>query len=237
MRLANLLMAALVLTAGAAAARAEQTTWRFGNLHQIGGFRAATEGNPKLIDSPLGQAMQFDGVGDSVLIDGRPLVGASQFTIEAIFRPDGGKFAQRFMHIAEVTPLEGFDAKSIEGSGDQSPRFMFEVRVTDDRWVLDSFVKSPAGTKFFMIKEKSHPLGRWYAIAQTYDGKTYRTYVDGVLEGEGDVAFVPHGPGRTRVGARMNRVDYFKGAIALGRFTDRALPPTELLKAPHQSGD
>ena len=27
----------------------------------------------------------------------------------------------------------------------------------------------------------------------TYDGKTYRSYVNGVLEGESEVAFTPHG--------------------------------------------
>jgi hypothetical protein len=53
-----------------------------------------------------------------------------------------------------------------------------------------------------------------------------------VLQGEGAVAFSPAGPGQVRVGARINLVDHFYGAVALARFTDRALPASELLRAP-----
>ena len=57
-------------------------------------------------------------------------------------------------------------------------------------------------------------------MEQTYDGKTYRSYVNGVLENEGDVAFTPHGAGHMMVGVRMNHVNYFKGSVAEARFTD-----------------
>ena len=71
-------------------------------------------------------------------------------------------------------------------------------------------------------------------MEQTYDGKTYRAYVNGVLEGEADVAFTPHGPGHVMVGVRMNHVNYFKGSVALARFTDHALAPAEFIKVPAQ---
>ena len=44
--------------------------------------------------------------------------------------------------------------------------------------------------------------------------------------------FQPQKAGRSSIGMRMNRVNYFKGAIQLARFTRRALDPTEFLRAP-----
>jgi hypothetical protein len=158
-------------------------------------------------------------------------VGAKTFTIEAIFRPEGGDFQQRWMHIAETDPKTGLDANP-GGTSDPNPRFMFEVRVVKDQWYLDAFVNSAAGSKALIDPKKLHPIDQWYAVEQTYDGKTYRSYVNGVLENEGDVAFTPHGPGHMMVGVRMNRVNYFKGSVAEARFTTRALEPSEFLKVP-----
>jgi hypothetical protein len=62
-------------------------------------------------------------------------------------------------------------------------------------------------------------------VAQSFDGKMYRSYVDGQLQGEAEVAFKPQGPGRASIGARMNKIDFFKGAVREARFTRRALPP------------
>ena len=97
---------------------------------------------------------------------------------------------------------------------------------------LDAFINSASGSKALIDPTKTHPANQWYAVAQTYDGKTYRSYVNGVLEGEADVAFTPHGPGHMMVGVRMNHVNWFKGSVAEARFTDRALAPREFLKVP-----
>lgn len=225
--LAMLLGASVSATAAMAA---PDRVWKFNNLSKIGGLTPKVEGAPKLVDSPIGKAVQFNGKDDALFFPDRPLVGASTFTIEGIFRPEGGAFEQRWMHIAE-TDAGGLDAQPI-GSADKNPRFMFEVRVKDDNWYLDGFVNSKAGSKPLIDPAKTHPIDQWYAVAQTYDGKTYRTYVDGVLENEGDVAFTPHGPGHVMVGVRMNHVNYFHGAVAELRFTDRALKPDEFLKIP-----
>jgi len=209
----------------------EQTVWKFNNLSRIGGLTPTVEGAPALVDSPVGKAVQFNGTDTGLFFPGRPLVGAKTFTIEAIFRPEGGEFQQRWMHIAETDPKTGLDANS-GGTADPNPRFMFEIRVVKDQWYLDAFVNSKAGSKALAFPEKLHPVGPWYAVEQTYDGKTYRSYVNGVLEGEGDVAFTPHGPGHMMVGVRMNHVNYFKGSMAEARFTTRALSPREFLKVP-----
>jgi hypothetical protein len=210
---------------------AAQTVWKFNNLSRIGGLTPKVEGAPQLVDSPVGKAVQFNGTDTALFFAGRPLVGAKAFTIEAIFRPEGGEFQQRWMHIAETDPATGLDANS-GGTADPNPRFMFEIRVVKDQWYLDAFVQSKAGSKALAFPEKLHAIGPWYAVQQTYDGKTYRAYVNGVLEGEGDVAFTPHGAGHVMVGVRMNHVNWFKGSVAQARFSTRALRPSEFLKVP-----
>lgn len=225
--LAALLGACLAM----APARAEQTVWTFDNLSRIGGITVKVEGNPQLVQSPVGTAVRFNGKNDALFFNDRPLVGAKAFAIEAIFRPEGGDFEQRWMHIVETDPVTGLDSLPA-GTSDPNPRFMFEVRVTDGHWYLDAFVNSKSGSKALIFPDKLHPIGPWYAVAQSYDGKTYRMYVDGVLEGEADVPFTPHGPGHVMVGVRINHVNWFKGAVAKARFTDAALPPDQLLKLP-----
>jgi len=222
-----------ILAFAASDARAqEQAVWKFNNLSHIGGLTPKVEGSPRLVDSPVGKAVQFNGTDTGLFFPGRPLVGARTFTIEAIFRPEGGEFQQRWMHIAETDPKTGLDANP-GGTNDPNPRFMFEIRVVKDQWYLDAFVNSASGSKALIFPEKLHRIGPWYAVEQTYDGKTYRSYVNGVLEGEDDVAFTPHGPGHMMVGVRMNHVNYFKGSVAEARFTTRALNPGEFLKVPH----
>ena len=228
-----LLGSAAALVFMATAAQAEQAVWRFDNLSRIAGMAPKVEGSPRLVDSPVGKAVQFNGSDTALFFPGRPLVGARTFTIEAVFRPEGGDFQQRWMHVAETDPATGLDANP-NGTADPNPRFMFEVRVVKDQWYLDAFVQSKAGSKALAFPEKLHPINQWYAVEQTYDGKTYRAYVNGVLEGEADVAFTPHGPGHMMVGVRMNHVNYFKGSVALARFTDHALAPGEFLKLPAQ---
>jgi hypothetical protein len=213
-------------------AMAKQQVWKFDNLKKIGGIAVKVEGDPKVIASPVGKAVQFNGKDTALFFQGRPLVGAKTFTIEAIFRPDGGAEQQRWMHIAETDPKTGLDANP-GGTSDPNPRHMFELRVKGDQWYLDGFVNFKGGSKALMFPDKLHPIGPWYAVAQTYDGKMFRTYVNGELQGEAEVDnYVPQGPGHMMVGTRMNHVNYFNGAVAEARFTDRALTPDEFLKVP-----
>lgn len=80
-----------------------------------------------------------------------------------------------------------------------------------------------------MFPEKRYPIGRWYHVAQTFDGKTFRSYVNGALQGEADVAFTPQDDGATSVGTRINRVNYFHGAVRRARFTAKALAPDQFM--------
>ena len=76
--------------------------------------------------------MEFNGVDDGLQFDIHPLAGASTFTWEAVFRPDGGNAEQRWFHLEE-NPADGADTDN---------RMPFEIRVIDGRWCLDAFNKS-----------------------------------------------------------------------------------------------
>src|SRR5262249_50709729 len=133
--------ASLVLCLAAAPALADMPDGliKFDNLQKIGGAATKVEGAPKVIPSPVGKAVLFNGKDRARLLSDGPLVGAKPFPLEAIFRPDGGDEQQRWMHIAETDPKTGLDANP-GGTADPNPRFMFEIRVKGDQWWLDAFV-------------------------------------------------------------------------------------------------
>ena len=219
-RVLAVLMVALSCAAVSAVqsgAAAGADVWTFDRLDRIGGHPTTVFGNPRVVDTPVGKAIEFDGVDDALFVDVHPLAGTKAFTWEAIFRPDGGSFEQRWFHLQE------------NGS---EHRMLFEIRVVGEQWFLDNFVSSSAGTATLMTKTNLHPLGRWYHVSSVYDGNTLTSYVNGVKDSEATVALSPPGPGRSSMGVRINQVYYFRGAIHLARFTRRALAPAEFLRSP-----
>ncbi len=222
MRFARLLLSAFVVFAVLGCAR-DRTTWSFDKSGQISADGIHVEGTPKAIETAAGSALHFDGVHDAIFISAHPLAGVSTFTAQAVFRPDGGAFEQRWLHLAEVDPKTGADTGN---------RFLFEIRVVGDRWYLDAFTTGVGYKQTLAMPQKTFPVGRWYAVAMTYDGTMFRSYVDGVLQGEAPIAFRPQGEGRASLGARINRVNYFHGDILEVQFLGRALLPQALLKVP-----
>lgn len=208
------LPAAILVCAPLTAADGDEL-WMFDRVDRIGSHPTTVLGKPRVIDAPGGRAVEFDGEHDALFIDVHPLAGAETFTWEAIFRPDGGQPEQRWFHLQE--------------SGSEH-RLLFEIRVIDGQWCLDSYAHSADGQKALMDRKSLHPLGAWYHVAAVYDGREFRNYVNGVQEGAAEIHLVPQGAGRTSIGVRMNLVNYFKGAIHLSRFTRRALPPSEFLR-------
>jgi hypothetical protein len=195
--------------------------WIFDRIDSIGGHPTTILGHPHVIDTPAGKAVEFNGVDDALYVNVHPLAGAETFTWEAIFRPDGGAPEQRWFHLAEQDPKTGSDTGT---------RMLFEIRVIDGQWCLDAFSQSGKVGKALLNRARLHPIGQWYHVAAVYDGHEFRNYVNGVQEGAAEVHLEPQGPGRSSVGVRINRVNYFKGAIRMARFTPRALPPAEFLK-------
>lgn len=216
--LAAAILCALAVAVTARAQRGSDRgdeVWTFDRLDRIGGHPTTILGSPRVIDAPVGKAIEFDGVDDALFVEVHPLAGAKTFTWEAIFRPDGGNREQRWFHLQEA--------------GSEN-RMLFEIRVAGDRWFLDSFNFSATGNRALMNKNSLHPVGEWYHVAAVYDGTVFSSYVNGVKQTEAVIALAPQGQGRTSLGVRITLVDYFKGAIAWARFTRRALTPEEFLK-------
>jgi hypothetical protein len=196
--------------------------WTFDRLENIADYPTKVEGHPHVIDSPVGKAVEFNGVDDALFIEDHPLADTTTFTWEVIFRPDkNGRPEQRFFHLQERDPKTGQDTLN---------RFLFEIRIMGETWFLDSFVMSATGSKTLFNSDHPHALGVWYHAAQVYDGHVYRNYINGVQENQGDLNFTPQSAGHASAGVRINRRDYFKGAIARARFTKGALTPAEFLK-------
>ena len=218
------LLVGLSLALLGAAAKTKAVVWTFDRLDKIGGHPTTVLGHPRVIKTPLGKAVEFNGVDDALFIDNHPLAGTEAYTWEVIFSPyKAGKPEQRFFHLAEQDPTTKADTNN---------RYLFEIRIIGDQWCLDSFVQSGKDSRALMDRAKLHPVDAWYAVQAVYDGSEFRNYVNGELQGKGPLHIAPQGPGHSSVGVRINKVDYFKGAVRQARFTPRALKPEEFLKVP-----
>ena len=114
----------VLLACASLAAAVDSEVWTFDRLDRVGGHPTTVVGEPRVVDTPVGKAIEFDGVDDALFVGVHPLAGAQTFTWEAIFRPDGGQPEQRWFHLQE--------------SGTEN-RLLFEIRVIDGRWCLDSY--------------------------------------------------------------------------------------------------
>jgi hypothetical protein len=226
------MMRALVLVAAMSAVQAvtqvsgtgAAEVWMLNQTSAIGGLATQVLGHPVVIETPLGKAVQFNGVDDALFVAEHPLAGAETWTWEVIFRPDAdGAPAQRFFHLSVLDPATGKDIDD---------RLLFEIRIVNGQWCLDSFATAGGQSKTLLNCDKLHALGKWYRVTAVYDGTTLRNYVGDELQGEGSVHLVPQRPGHSSVGVRINLKDHFKGAIYEARFTRRALTPDEFLKMP-----
>ena len=197
--------------------------WRFDRTDSLGGHAVKVLGHPQVVETPYGKAVKFNGVGDALFTEVHPLAGAKTWTWEVIFEPDAdGAPQQRFFHLS-VVDAAGHDTDS---------RMMFETRIVDGQWCLDSFAMSGGHQLALLNCKKRYPLGKWYRVTAVYDGKTLRNYVGNELQGEGDVQLIPQGAGRSSIGTRINLKDFFKGSVYEARFTRRALPVADFLKMP-----
>jgi hypothetical protein len=208
----------------AAASASEAEVWMFDQTSALGGHPTTVLGHPRVIESPYGKAVEFNGVDDALFVGTHPLAGVSAYTWEVIFRPDAdGNPEQRFFHLQEQDP---------QTDADTGNRMLFEIRIRDGQWCLDSFASSNGNNRTLLNCNLLHPLNKWYRVTAVYDGKQLKNYVDDELEGSGDLNLVPQLPGHSSVGVRINKVYYFKGAVLMARFMRRALPVEQFLKMP-----
>jgi hypothetical protein len=219
--------AALVLGAVCALPAMSQEVWRFDRTDSLGGHATKVLGHPAVIDTPMGKAVQFNGVDDALFVGVHPLAGAATWTWEMIFKPDAdGKPEQRVFHLQAVDAATGVDVPN--------ERMLFEIRVRDGKWCLDSFATAGGQSRALLdcTPAKEHPFGQWYRVTAVYDGKMLHNYVGDELQGEGPLVIPAERPGRSSAGTRIDLRDYYKGGMYEARFTQRAIEVKDFLKMP-----
>lgn len=211
----------------------KQQLWKFDSLDSVSGLPAKPPGNrqppanlqvlgnPQVIESAYGKAVAFDGDGDRLLVPNNPLDGATEFTIEIIFKPADvfpDNWEPRFFHI--------------EAPDNPNRRVTIELRLNDQKqWYLDTYIKSELSQSVLIDDSLVHPVEQWAHAAITYKDRQFAAYVNGKKELESDVDYLPIAvDGLTSIGARMNQVHWFNGAILAARITHKKIAPEEFLQ-------
>ncbi len=206
----------LALAGGSYAGPAPEKTeiWRVADFMTVSEDKVKVEGKPKLIDSAAGRVVVFNGEGDRILVNASPLAGADAFTVELLFKPDNSypkNHDPRIVHI--------------ESPDNSQRRLVLEARLNKkEQWSFDAFIMSEKKRLPLLDETLVHPVAEWQHVAVTYNERVFSTYVNGVQELSQPFKYLPL-PKNTRVsiGARMNRIHWFKGQISSLAFTGSAL--------------
>lgn len=200
-------------------AASSTVVWRPAELFNSPTFSSTViEGDPQIIESPMGPAVTFDGVDDRLLVDQNPLFGVEEFTIETIIYPNDAypnNVEPRYFHI--------------ESGTNKDRRVTMELRLNDsNQWYLDAYIKSDNGSLTLIDETLVHPTGQWFHAAITYKSKTFTSYVNGVQELTGEVEYLPiPKDAKSSIGARMNEIHWLNGGIQSITITPKALTPEE----------
>lgn len=189
--------------------------WDINRLDSIGGFPVTLYGEPLVVETDSGTAVEFDGVDDGMLVESNPLEGAEEFSIEVVFKPyPGGLEEQRFIHIQQ----------------DDDNRALIELRSTpEDDWFLDTFIKSAGSGTTLYAEDFHHTTNEWWHACLVYSDDTMTHYVNGIEELSDAISFQPVSSGATSIGVRQNLVSWYKGTIKTLKVTHKALSPDEFL--------
>ena len=108
-------------------------------------------------------------------------------------------------------------------------RVTIELRLNaSQQWYLDAYIKSDSDSYTLIDDTLTHPVGAWAHAAITYKAGVFTSYVNGVEELSAEVEYLPiPSSAKTSIGARMNEVYWFNGAIASVAITPRSLPSNE----------
>ena len=190
------------------------TEWLLANLLREKSNNVEISGTPKIVASPYGEAVSFNGIDDALFLNKLPLQSLHEFTVEMIFKPElKGVFEQRILHIGEST----------------KDRMLLEIRAVDNNWYFDGYTASGTNKKALIDEKLIHPLEQWYHVAFVVTPKSRTTYVNGKQELFLEFPFLPIESGQTSIGVRMNKVCWFKGAIYKIRITPKQVQPNNFM--------
>ena len=197
--------------------------WDISNLEEIGGHAVTIFGDPVVVATDLGDAVEFDGVEDQLLVDFNPLVDAKEFTIELVFWPAASYpdyTEPRFVHIQDPEDPEG-------------KRVMMELRINaNNHGSLDGFMKTDRGGLTPIDESLVQPTETWHHAAITFSDSTFTTWFNGLKELSGTCRYsesMVNPAGKTSLGARMNQVAHFSGRIKTLKISHACLEPEQFL--------
>ncbi len=125
-------------------------------------------------------ALSFDGVDDHVTMGRAPALGLATFTVEAWVRRDGdGATAGTGVGGLSLVPIAGKGRGEGDGSNvdcNYAFGFVGDVLGAD-------FEDMASGANHPVVGRTAIPRGEWHHVAASYDGTTWRLYVDGEPDG------------------------------------------------------
>lgn len=221
---ARIPVAVLAILVISACRQDRSETWDIDNLGRIGGHSVEVIGDPQVVETDLGKAVEFDGDGDQLFVDFNPIGAATAFTVEVVFKPHASyprNIAPRFIHIQDP------------GDKDRK-RLMIELRVNhNNQCYLDAFLQTDSDRLTLIDSTLVHPTEQWLHAAVVYRDSVLSTYINGQKELSGHVGFaesVINPTGKVSIGGRMNHVAWFNGLVKYLKVTQRALDPEDFMQ-------
>ncbi len=167
---------------------------------------------------PTNNALDFDGTNDHATLGNAAALNSNTFTVETWFRRDGTGVTTTTSATAPglltAIPLV---TKGRAGGSAQVVNWFLGIDATTNRIAAD--FESADDTNHGIIGTTTLANGTWYHAAATYDGTTFRLYLDGNLEASVAVAAGP-GTGSTHPAALATALDtagvpagFFNGVI------------------------
>ncbi len=183
-------------------------------------------------------ALSFDGSDDEVTMGQAPQLGASQFTLEAWIKPTGaGATASTGGGGVVAVPLVAKGRGEADGNNRDANYFM-GIDGSSDVLVADFESVDPSPNNFPVSGTTPiSTLDVWYHVAATYDGATWRLYLNGVLDGSNTVNRTPRfdsiqhfslGTAQTSTGASSGRFEGLMDEVRVWNYarTEAAIQST-----------
>ncbi len=146
------------------------TVWQVDSLERIGGHPVTVLGSPRVVATPAGKAVEFDGVDDGLVLDVNAIAGLGSLH-------GGGRVRARSL----TAPKSSASCTSKKRRPGIAPWSSCGC-CPDQSWCLDTFLRHGDASLTLIDKAVVHQAGRWHAAALSFDGKTMTHYVDGVRE-------------------------------------------------------
>lgn len=193
---------------------------------------ASINGNPEIVEGKVGDAVQFNGSSDWLLITddiNKANIPKREITVEVWVYPE--EFDQWGGFLACFQDNGGFEkgwalgtVSNAEGAGANEFSFAISTKDADDGdGDLTYFHNGP------------YDPGKWYHVVGVYDGEKTKLYIDGQLVVDsagqsGDINYPDHAFLVIGIYKDDNEHDPFKGKLDEIRLYDRALSESEILQ-------